>query len=112
LCPPFKSPQDLNTTKSDHFLSELESQVFRIKVGTKRRAHSTFLVRDRTIYGLIEEDWYRYLENDKDIPMDKIRLATRTGRPAGDQYFTNTIEQLTSRSLQKGKPGRPRKQKL
>ncbi len=69
------------------------------------------LVRDRTMRGLIE-DWYGYLENDNDIPIDKIRMAIKTGRPAGDQDFTETIAQLTSRSLQKGKTGRPRKQKL
>jgi len=60
--------------------------------------------------GLIE-DWYGYLENNKDIPIDEIRMATRTGRPAGDQYFTETIAQLTNQSRQKGKPGKPRKQK-
>jgi hypothetical protein len=76
-----------------------------------KRADVDMLVGNRTMRGLIE-DWYGYLENDKDIPIDKIRMATRTGRPAGDQYFTETIAQLTSRSLQKGKPGRPRKQKL
>jgi hypothetical protein len=52
------------------------------------------------------KDWYNNVENDKDIPTDEIRMATRTGRPAGDQFITDTIEQLTSRSLQKGKPGR------
>ncbi len=60
------------------------------------------LVRDRAMRGLIE-DWYKYLENDKDIPIDidEIRMATKTGRPAGYQYFTETIAQMTSRSLQK-----------
>jgi putative transposase len=77
-----------------------------------KRADVDMLVGDRTMYGLIEEDWYKYLENDKDIPIDEIRMATRTGRPAGDQYFTESIAQLTNRSLQKGKPGRPRKQIL
>jgi len=69
------------------------------------------LVRDKTMSGFIK-DWYKYLENDKDIPIDKIRMETRTGRPACDQTFTETIAQLTSRSIQKGKPGRARKQKL
>ncbi len=75
-----------------------------------KRADMDILVRDRTMRGLVE-DWHAHLENDKDIPMNGIRMATRTGRPVGDQYFIEKIEQFTSRSLRKGKPGRPRKQK-
>ena len=76
-----------------------------------KRMDVDILVRDRKIRSLVE-DWHKYLENNKDIPLDEIRMATRTGRPAGDPYFTEAIAQLSSRSLQKGKPGRPRKQEL
>jgi hypothetical protein len=76
-----------------------------------KRTDVDMLIRDRTICGLIE-DWYGYLENDKDIPMEEIRMATRTGQSAGGQYFTEIIAQLICRLLQKGKPGGPRKQKL
>jgi len=39
-------------------------------------------------------------------------MTTRTDQPAGDQFFTETMAQRTSRLQQKSKPGRPRKQKL
>lgn len=63
------------------------------------------LVRDRTMLGLID-DWRVYLGNDQDVPADKLRKATRTGRPAGDQDFIETLERLTGRTLCKQKPGR------
>jgi len=46
-----------------------------------KRTDVDMLVRDKTMDGLVE-DCYEYLENDKDIPMDAIRMATRTGRRA------------------------------
>ena len=64
-----------------------------------------FLVRDRSLRGLID-DWRVYLGNDQNLPLEKIRKATRTGRPAGDEHFIETMEQLTGRSLGKQKPGR------
>jgi hypothetical protein len=76
-----------------------------------KRTNVDMLVRDRKMRSLAE-DWHRHLENDKDISIDEIMMATSTGRPAGDQTFTETFVQLTSRSLQKGKPGRPGKQEL
>ena len=64
-----------------------------------------FLVTDKSLRGLID-DWRGYLGNDQDMPLEKIRKATRTGRPAGDEHFIETMEQLTGRSLGKQKPGR------
>ena len=69
------------------------------------------LVEDRTLTGLID-DWQSFLADDKDPPAEEIRLATRTGRPAGDSSFIKSLEHLTSRSLQRGKAGRPVKNKL
>lgn len=63
------------------------------------------LVRDRTLRGLID-DWRVYLKDDQDQPQEKIRKTTRTGRPAGDEHFIETIERLTGRTLRKQKPGR------
>ncbi|MFZ3116458.1 MAG: transposase [Syntrophales bacterium] len=56
------------------------------------------LVRDRTLLGLID-DWRVYLGNDQDVPAEKIRKATRTGRPAGDRDLIATLERLTGRTL-------------
>jgi putative transposase len=63
------------------------------------------LVRDRTLRDLID-DWRVYLADDQDLPAEKIRKATRVGRPAGDQTFIETMERLTGRTLCKQKPGR------
>ena len=55
------------------------------------KATPDVLVTDRTLRGLID-DWRVYLENDKDLPAEALRKATRTGRPAGDQSFIEGIE--------------------
>ena len=51
------------------------------------------LVRDRTMRGLIE-DWYGYLENDNDIPIDKIRMASFSSGSEAlfDGMFLNCIQ--------------------
>jgi hypothetical protein len=36
-------------------------------------------------------------------------LAAATGRPAGTEMFTIRVQDLTGRSLEKGKAGRPKK---
>ena len=57
----------------------------------------------------IVNDWHEFLEGgDNDIDK-KLRTATRTGRPAGDEQFLLKIENLTRRNLQKKKPGRATK---
>jgi putative transposase len=63
------------------------------------------LVRDKTLLGLID-DWRAYLGNDQNESAEKLRKATRTGRPAGDRDFVETLERLTGRALHKQKPGR------
>jgi putative transposase len=68
-------------------------------------ADTDLLVRDRSLRGLID-DWRAYLSDDQGLPKEKIRKATRTGRPAGDGQFIETMEQLTGRTLCKQKPGR------
>jgi putative transposase len=69
------------------------------------KATTDVLVTDRTLRGLID-DWRVYLENDKDLPAEALRKATRTGRPAGDQSFIEGIERLIGRTLCRKKPGR------
>jgi putative transposase len=66
-------------------------------------------VKDRTLKGLIT-NWQGFFASQEDEKTSKLRLATRTGRPAGDDGFVQTIEQVTGRDLSIGMPGRPRKQ--
>ena len=56
-------------------------------------------------------DWSAYLEtSDDDEYTARIRLHTRTGRPAGTDLFLNQLEMITGRKLKKLKPG-PKKDK-
>jgi hypothetical protein len=66
-------------------------------------------VKDRTLKGLIT-NWQGFIASQDDEKTSKLRLATRTGRPAGDDDFVKNIEQVTGRELRIGMPGRPRKQ--
>ena len=73
------------------------------------RADSDPLVKDRTLYGLIT-DWEEYLSGGISLELGQLRMATQTGRPAGDEAFIAKMSDLTGRDLKKGKPGRPIKQ--
>lgn len=74
------------------------------KIGTD------LLVKDRTLMDLVE-DWQSYLADSDDQHSETVRRATRTGRPAGDPSFIESLEHLTGRTLKPGKPGRPVKSK-
>jgi len=65
------------------------------------------LVKDRTLLGLIT-NWKEFLGSGDDQATVRLRLATRTGRPAGGEEFIAVVEGLTGRDLRKGPPGRPR----
>ena len=65
------------------------------------------LVKDKTLRGLVKE-WREYLLGG-DGKEEELRMAARTGRPAGDERFVSVIEKITGRDLSKGKPGRPGK---
>jgi putative transposase len=68
------------------------------------------LVMDKTLFGLIS-DWKGFLvEGMGSGESDRLRMATQTGLPAGDDAFVAKIAGLAGRDLSKGKPGRPRKQ--
>jgi putative transposase len=69
------------------------------------------LVTDRTLLGLVA-DWEDFLRPTEGCAVKKLRQATRTGRPAGDEAFVTTVERLTGRDLSKARPGRPRKRPL
>lgn len=67
------------------------------------------LIKDRTLTGMIS-DWEEFLVGDLAGDVERLRMATQTGRPAGDEFFITKIEGITGRDLKKGVPGRPRKQ--
>ena len=52
-------------------------------------------------------DWAVALQPSRDEEMcaDEIRLATRTGRPLGDESFLKRLEQAHSSQLRRAKPG-------
>jgi putative transposase len=66
------------------------------------------LVKDQTLFGLVV-DWQDFLFMEDITSSDRLRLATRTGRPTGGEGFIDKIQNLTGRTLQKGKSGRRRK---
>ena len=66
------------------------------------------LVKDRTLLGWIT-DWKEFLRREDDKATVRLRLATRTGRPAGTEEFIAIVEGLTGCDLRRGPPGRPRK---
>jgi putative transposase len=55
-------------------------------------------------------DWSAWLRraDDKEL-VKRLRLRTRTGRPAGDAAFVKRLERLCGRPLAPRKGGRPRK---
>jgi putative transposase len=56
--------------------------------------------------------WRRMLEPEEDAVMvERLRYATRTGRPLGDAGFIAKLERLFSRSLDRPRLGRPPKRK-
>jgi hypothetical protein len=55
-------------------------------------------------------DWKDFLMEGMASEIDRLRMATQTGRPAGDDVFIAKVGDLTGRDLNKGMPGRPRKQ--
>lgn len=78
-------------------------------VGDKRK---DILVKRRNLYELVK-DWRTYLDEriEAKDDIDKVRRATRTGRPAGNDGFVKKIEKLTGRLLQRQKPGPKKKQR-
>ena len=58
------------------------------------------------------DDWSAWLAEEADpATVDRLRLFTRTGRPAGDDGFVARLEALLGRILRPQNPGRPRKDK-
>jgi len=56
-------------------------------------------------------DWSSWLaEGDDPDMLSRLRVSTRTGRPAGDKSFVAKLESLLSRALQPRPVGRPPKE--
>jgi putative transposase len=56
------------------------------------------------------DSWRRSLVEVVDAERDdQLRLATRTGRPFGNEEFIRHLERVLGRRLERGKGGRPRK---
>lgn len=66
------------------------------------------LVADRTMLGLVT-DWGDLLLSENEEDSERLRLSTRTGRPAGDNNFADKVESLTGRDPRPRRPGRPPK---
>jgi putative transposase len=64
------------------------------------------LVKDRTLPGLLK-DWSDFFSKPSSALQPDIRKFTRSGRPAGDASFIDSVERITGRDLSMGKAGRP-----
>jgi len=57
-------------------------------------------------------DWQELLAPARGLDEEwaqRLRMATSTGKPFGNQAFVSRMERMTGLSFQAGKPGRPRK---
>jgi putative transposase len=56
-------------------------------------------------------NWLEFLSGGDDKELDTLRMATRTGRPAGDEIFLAELSKVTGKKILRGKLGRPRKER-
>ena len=66
------------------------------------------LVKEKTLPMLIG-NWREFLSGGDDKELNTLRMATRTGRPAGDEVFITELSKITGKNVMRGRPGRPRK---
>ena len=52
------------------------------------------------------QDWRDYLIQEEGIDTERIRQATKTGRPMGNDHFLSMIEMLTGVDPRPKSPGR------
>ena len=71
-------------------------------------SETDMMVADRTLLGLVS-DWEDLLSSENEEESERLRLSTRTGRPAASDDFAEKVEKLTGRDPRPRKPGRPRK---
>ena len=63
------------------------------------------LVKDRSLLGMVS-DWHALLTGDDRTTDEKLRAGVKIGRPMGDEAFVQSLEEITGRTLFKGKPGK------
>src|SRR6266702_4333220 len=73
-------------------------------------SETDMMVADRTMLGLVS-DWENFLSSENEEDSERLRLSTRTGRPAGNDDFAEKVKMLTGRDPRPQRPGRPRKGK-
>lgn len=71
-------------------------------------SETDMMVTDRTLLGLIS-DWENLLSSESEEESERLRLSTRTGRPAASDDFADNVEMLTGRDPRPRRAGRPRK---
>lgn len=55
------------------------------------------------------QDWSAFLRGqEKEEDLEQLRKNQSTGRPLGDEVFTERLEKLTGRILKMRRPGRPK----
>jgi putative transposase len=65
------------------------------------------LVKEKTL-PMLAGNWREFLSGGDDKEADTLRMATRTGRPAGDEVFITELSKITGKNVMRGRPGRPR----
>jgi putative transposase len=67
------------------------------------------LVKEKTLPTLAG-NWLEFLSGGDEKEMNVLRMATRTGRPAGDEVFIAELSKIAGKIIMRGRPGRPRKE--
>jgi hypothetical protein len=67
------------------------------------------LVKEKTLPALAG-NWREFLSSSDEKEMDALRMATRTGRPTGDEEFLTELSKITGKKVMRGRAGRPRKE--
>jgi putative transposase len=66
------------------------------------------LVKEKTL-PMLAGNWREFLSGSDEKEMDALRMATRTGRPVGDEEFLTELSKITGKKVTRSRPGRPRK---
>jgi putative transposase len=64
------------------------------------------LVVDGNLLGLVT-NWEEFLCRDDDVT-ERVKAATRTGRPAAEEAFLDVVEAITGRDMRRKQAGRPK----
>ena len=59
------------------------------------------LVKEKTLPTLAG-NWREFLSGGDDKEVDALRMATRTGRPAGDEVFITVLSKIMGKNVMRG----------